>query len=48
MSSSQITMVSLEQLVNQEHQYRKFKELFDFNVVQTELKPLESPAGCIE
>lgn len=45
MSSSQVTMVSLEQLVNQEHQYRKFKELFDFNAVASELKSLESPAS---
>lgn len=45
MSTSQVTMVSLEELVNQEHQYRKFKELFDFNAVARELKALELPAS---
>lgn len=45
MSLSQITMVSLEGLVNQNHQYRKFKELFNFNEVQAELRSVESPAN---
>ncbi len=30
----QITMVSLEELVSQDHQYRKFKMLFNFKVVE--------------
>jgi hypothetical protein len=44
-----MTMVSLNQLVNAKHQYRKFKELFDFEVVAKELKTIESKAnykGC--
>jgi IS5 family transposase len=45
MSSTQVTMVSLDQLVGQNHQYRKFKSLFDFNVVKSQLQEIESPAG---
>jgi transposase, IS5 family len=45
MSSNQITMVSLNQLVSAKHQYRKFKELFDFEVVSKELRNIESPAN---
>ncbi len=37
----QITMVSLEELVSQDHQYRKFKMLFNFKVVEEELLALE-------
>ncbi len=33
MSLSQVTLVSLEELVSEEHQYRKFKELFNFNKI---------------
>ena len=44
MSSDQITMVSLNQLVSNSHQYRKFKELFDFKLAAEELKKIESPA----
>lgn len=44
-SSNQITMVSLNELVSKKHQYRKFKELFDFQVVETKLKNIESPAN---
>jgi hypothetical protein len=42
MSSTQITMVSLEELLSQNHQYRKFKELFNFKEIASELKSVES------
>jgi transposase, IS5 family len=45
MSSKQITMVCLDQLVSAKHQYRKFKELFDFEVAAKALKSVESPAN---
>lgn len=38
MSSKQITMACLDQLVSAKHQYRKFKNLFDFTVASEELK----------
>jgi hypothetical protein len=41
MSSKQITMVCLDQLVSAKHQYRKFKELFDFEVAAKALKSVE-------
>lgn len=45
MSSKQTTLVSLEELVSQNHQYRKFKELFNFEAIEPELKSVESPAN---
>jgi IS5 family transposase len=45
MSSNQITLVSLNQLVSQNHQYRKFKELFDFKAASKELEKVESKAN---
>ncbi len=45
MSAKQISMVCLEELVSAKHQYRRFKELFDFEVVAKELKSIESPAN---
>ena len=45
MSSKQINMVCLEELVNPKHQYRKFKDLFDFDEVSRELKAVESAAN---
>jgi IS5 family transposase len=45
MSSKQTTPVSLEELVSQNHQYRKFKELFNFESIETELKSVESLAN---
>jgi IS5 family transposase len=42
MSEHQITMVSLDQLVSKNHQYRKFKELFNFDAVKSELLSVES------
>ena len=38
-------MVCLDQLVSSKHQYRKFKELFDFTAASAELKSIESPAN---
>jgi hypothetical protein len=37
MSLSQITLVSLEQLVSKNHQYRKFKTLFNFKATESDL-----------
>ena len=48
MSSKQITMVCLDQLVNTKHQYRKFKDLFDFTAATEELKSVESPANVTD
>jgi IS5 family transposase len=45
MSSNQITLVSLNQLVSSAHQYRKFKELFDFKTAAKELAEVESKAN---
>ncbi len=45
MSEHQITMVSLDQLVSKNHQYRKFKELFNFDTVKSELLSVESDAN---
>ena len=42
MSSDQTTMVSLNQLVSEDHQYRKFKALFDFKAASIELDKLEN------
>lgn len=38
-------MVNLEELVSKSHQYRKFKELFDFSISDKDLKEVESPAN---
>jgi IS5 family transposase len=45
MSLKQITMVCLDQLVSSKHQYRNFKDLFDFTAASEELKSVESPAN---
>lgn len=45
MSLSQITMVSLDELVSGKHQYRKFKSLFDFDFATKELKGVEAAAA---
>jgi len=44
-SANQITMVCLNQLVSPNHQYRKFKELFDFEIASKELAQVESGAN---
>jgi transposase, IS5 family len=45
LSSYQITMVSLDQLVCKKHQYRKFKALFNFKAIEGELLAVESAAN---
>ena len=45
MSSQQIEMVSVEDLVPQDEVYRKFVELFDFRKIEFRLKRLESRSG---
>lgn len=45
MSSHQITMVSLDELVSLDHQYRKFKTLFNFKGIEAELLAIESEAN---
>ena len=45
LSSHQISMVSLEQLVSKDHQYRKFKSLFNFQAIEAELLAVESAAN---
>ena len=40
--SKQINMVSLDQLVSKNHDYRKFKAIFDFEMVEEELGKIES------
>lgn len=43
--SHQINLVSLEDLVSQNHQYRKFISIFDFKVISKELKECEKDAA---
>ncbi|WCR56399.1 transposase [Rickettsia asembonensis] len=45
MSEHQITMVSLDELVSTDHQYRRFKSLFNFKAVERELLVLETEAN---
>ena len=45
MKMHQITLASLEDLVKADHQYRKFKEIFDFDLVMETLKSVESRAN---
>lgn len=40
--SSQIEMVSLEELVSTNHIYRKFKELWDFSDIKNEVEKIET------
>ena len=42
MKMHQITLASLEDLVKADHQYRKFKEIFDFGLVRETLKSVEN------
>ena len=42
MSANQYTMVTLEELVSESHQYRKFKKLLDFSIVRKVLSQIES------
>jgi len=45
MSPKQMQMVSLDGLVSETHQYRKFKELFDFSAADKVLASVESTAN---
>ena len=36
-ATHQMTMISLEELVSENHQYRKFKLLFNFKAIEAEL-----------
>jgi len=45
MSSYQMSLVSLDELVSPNHQYRKFKSLFNFKAVEAELSTIESVAN---
>ena len=42
-SLTQITMVSLDQLVPADHPYRKFVQIFDYSVTDRQLRSLERP-----
>ena len=44
MQANQIVMVSLDSLVSQDHEYRKFLKLFDFTFAEKTLKTLEKSA----
>ena len=44
--SYQIEMVTLDQLVDLNHNYRKFKELWDLELVRKELKQIEDALGA--
>lgn len=38
-------MISLEELVSKDHQYRRFKKLFNFKEIESELRSVESSAN---
>ena len=45
MSVKQVTMISLEELMPAKHNYRKFKEVFNFKKIDYRLKVMESDKG---
>ena len=45
---SQTEVVNLEDLVPANHMYRKFKQLWSFKTVESELKKLESDNNTIK
>lgn len=45
MSSLQVEMISLEELVSESHQYRKFISVFDFGVFRKVLKSIEKDSA---
>ena len=45
MSVKQVTMISLEELMPAKHNYRKFKEVFNFKKIDYRLKLMESNKG---
>jgi transposase, IS5 family len=42
MLGNQITMISLDELVSDKHQYRKFKSLFNFKAIESDLLNVET------
>ena len=46
MSVKQMAMISLEELMPAKHNYRKFKEVFNFKKIDYRLKGMESDKGC--
>ena len=42
MLEHQITLVSLDELVSEKHQYRKFKLLFNFKAIEPDLIAVEA------
>ena len=44
-SVNQVTMISLEELMPEKHNYRKFKEVFNFRKIDYRLKGMESNKG---
>ena len=40
--SNQIEMISLEQLVKEDHEYRKFAKILKFSEIEKELKKIEN------
>ena len=48
MSVNQVTMISLEELIPEKHNYRKFKEVFNFRQRDYKLKGIESYKGSKE
>ena len=46
MSVKQMAMISLEELMPAKHNYRKFKEVFNFKKIDYRLKWMESDKGC--
>lgn len=46
MSVKQKTMISLEELIPGKHNYRKFKEIFNFRKIDYRQKEMESNKGC--
>ena len=46
MSVKQMAMISLEELMPAKHNYRKFKEVFNFKKIDYRLKGMGSDKGC--
>ena len=44
--SYQVEMVTLDQLIDKNHNYRKFKKLWDLEPVKKELKQIEDARGA--
>ena len=46
MMTEQMEMVCLSDLIPKNHNYRKFKEVFNFNKIDYRLRKMESGIGC--